>query len=472
MSVDPGKEQEYERRHRPIWQELEATLIRHGVRTYSIFLDPDHERSLRLRRDRERRAMGRDRLDRRVPALVGLHARRDARQPRQQPRKPRFAGSVPFARGPWRTILSSHPSRWRGRSAAPRDSRSPRSSAQSVADRRSRRRRSGRRHLVGGIHPVAVHRLAGRPRLPVGRGARHRHAVLHQHGDRALHARDRRDGADRVQPIVAALGPGVRRHGVFRQPVARLGAELGDADHVSVRRRRAAVHRDRAPARDRRVADARARGLRRAGAADLRQGRRRGDLRPPRAGLRGEGGQLARAAGRVVRRGRDAARARVRAALRRDRVCRRRRRAESLSEQLDPRQGVRHGRLRAAAGEPADRRRGSGRDRRLRLHLRDDARQHGAVAPLVVVRQHRAAPDVHARQHRDHLPDLDDRPLHALRHARPAEQRRISADRRAAAAVDRRHLVRRVLLGRRARSRCSRPRWGSPTTPAGWPPTC
>ena len=26
MSVDAGKEQEYERRHRPIWPELEATL--------------------------------------------------------------------------------------------------------------------------------------------------------------------------------------------------------------------------------------------------------------------------------------------------------------------------------------------------------------------------------------------------------------------------------------------------------------
>ena len=64
----------------------------------------------------------------------------------------------------------------------------------------------------------------------------------------------------------------------------------------------------------------------------------------PRAGLRDEGGQLARAAGRPVGRRGHAARARVRAALRRDRVCRRRRRAESLSEQLDPRQGVRHGR--------------------------------------------------------------------------------------------------------------------------------
>jgi L-rhamnose mutarotase len=41
MAVNAGQEQEYERRHRPIWQELEETLIRHGVRTYSIFLDPD-----------------------------------------------------------------------------------------------------------------------------------------------------------------------------------------------------------------------------------------------------------------------------------------------------------------------------------------------------------------------------------------------------------------------------------------------
>jgi L-rhamnose mutarotase len=40
MSVRAGREQEYERRHRPIWQELESALIGHGVRTYSIFLDP------------------------------------------------------------------------------------------------------------------------------------------------------------------------------------------------------------------------------------------------------------------------------------------------------------------------------------------------------------------------------------------------------------------------------------------------
>lgn len=40
MSVHPGGEREYERRHNPIWPELEATLIEHGVRSYSIFLDP------------------------------------------------------------------------------------------------------------------------------------------------------------------------------------------------------------------------------------------------------------------------------------------------------------------------------------------------------------------------------------------------------------------------------------------------
>jgi L-rhamnose mutarotase len=40
MAVDPGGESEYERRHRPVWPELEKTLVEHGVRSYSIFLDP------------------------------------------------------------------------------------------------------------------------------------------------------------------------------------------------------------------------------------------------------------------------------------------------------------------------------------------------------------------------------------------------------------------------------------------------
>jgi L-rhamnose mutarotase len=39
MSVHAGCSAEYTRRHRPIWAELEAVLLDHGVRTYSIYLD-------------------------------------------------------------------------------------------------------------------------------------------------------------------------------------------------------------------------------------------------------------------------------------------------------------------------------------------------------------------------------------------------------------------------------------------------
>jgi len=39
MSVHAGQEREYERRHRPIWKELEDVLKQHGVHNYSIFLD-------------------------------------------------------------------------------------------------------------------------------------------------------------------------------------------------------------------------------------------------------------------------------------------------------------------------------------------------------------------------------------------------------------------------------------------------
>jgi len=45
MSVDAGNEVEYERRHRPIWPELERVLKAHGVRSYSIFL---HEETRQL----------------------------------------------------------------------------------------------------------------------------------------------------------------------------------------------------------------------------------------------------------------------------------------------------------------------------------------------------------------------------------------------------------------------------------------
>lgn len=41
MLVDPASHAEYERRHRPIWAELEGVLKSHGVSSYSIFLDAE-----------------------------------------------------------------------------------------------------------------------------------------------------------------------------------------------------------------------------------------------------------------------------------------------------------------------------------------------------------------------------------------------------------------------------------------------
>ena len=40
MAVLPGNAAEYERRHGSLWRELEVTLLRHGIRSYSIYLDP------------------------------------------------------------------------------------------------------------------------------------------------------------------------------------------------------------------------------------------------------------------------------------------------------------------------------------------------------------------------------------------------------------------------------------------------
>ena len=39
MTLFAGQEAEYEKRHNPIWPELEATLKEHGAHNYSIFLD-------------------------------------------------------------------------------------------------------------------------------------------------------------------------------------------------------------------------------------------------------------------------------------------------------------------------------------------------------------------------------------------------------------------------------------------------
>ena len=43
MTLRPGCEAEYERRHNPIWPELETVLKDHGVWTYSIFLNREND---------------------------------------------------------------------------------------------------------------------------------------------------------------------------------------------------------------------------------------------------------------------------------------------------------------------------------------------------------------------------------------------------------------------------------------------
>lgn len=41
MKLNEGHEQEYEKRHNPIWAELKEVLLNHGVTDYSIFLDKE-----------------------------------------------------------------------------------------------------------------------------------------------------------------------------------------------------------------------------------------------------------------------------------------------------------------------------------------------------------------------------------------------------------------------------------------------
>ena len=41
MRLEPGNQPEYERRHNPIWPELQAVLKAHGVHNYSIYLEQE-----------------------------------------------------------------------------------------------------------------------------------------------------------------------------------------------------------------------------------------------------------------------------------------------------------------------------------------------------------------------------------------------------------------------------------------------
>jgi L-rhamnose mutarotase len=41
MAVSADAQEEYERRHNPIWNDLRDVLKQHGVHNYSIFLEPN-----------------------------------------------------------------------------------------------------------------------------------------------------------------------------------------------------------------------------------------------------------------------------------------------------------------------------------------------------------------------------------------------------------------------------------------------
>lgn len=44
MTLKEGCQAEYERRHNPIWPDLQDVLRQHGVHNYSIFLDRDTDK--------------------------------------------------------------------------------------------------------------------------------------------------------------------------------------------------------------------------------------------------------------------------------------------------------------------------------------------------------------------------------------------------------------------------------------------
>jgi L-rhamnose mutarotase len=41
MKLFEGNVEEYKKRHNPIWSDLKGVLMKHGVRSYSIYLDKD-----------------------------------------------------------------------------------------------------------------------------------------------------------------------------------------------------------------------------------------------------------------------------------------------------------------------------------------------------------------------------------------------------------------------------------------------
>ena len=96
MSIHTGQaDEDAERRHRPIWKDLEETLLAHGVSTYSIYLDEATNDLFAYVERRERRTLGGRRVDGCLPPMVAPHARGDAVQRRQLSGLPHAARGFP-----------------------------------------------------------------------------------------------------------------------------------------------------------------------------------------------------------------------------------------------------------------------------------------------------------------------------------------------------------------------------------------
>ena len=132
--------------------------------------------------------------------------------------------------------------------------------------------------------------------------------------------------------------------------------------------------------------------------------------------------------------------------------------------QLDPRQGLRHGRVRAARGL-ADHRRGGGRAVGPRLRVPRRREEHGALARVVAQGEHRAVRLV-LRDRRDHDRRLlADRLLDGVRQpGRQGQRLRLHPDRGQRAQGRGRRRGSGRCSGSSARSACSARRWGSSTT--------
>ena len=197
------------------------------------------------------------------------------------------------------------------------------------------------------------------PRLPVGRRPQRDVPVLHQHGDRAVHAGHRRDGDCRVRPALATLGLDLLSLHAGAEHVAGLGDRRRHRVHVPCRWWQRWLHHGRGDGRHRLLADDVAGRVQDAGARAVLQGR--ADARLPLGGDRGRhrtiGVGRSPAGGNGHRHAPgfdgDSDHAPAQCA----RVRRRRRRQQPRAEQLDPRQGFRDGRLHPAH-RVADYRRG------------------------------------------------------------------------------------------------------------------